>query len=50
MLVHVDMSGPKSAPFPPDLVERLEAIGQAHADLPMPKQAGRSIALPGERA
>jgi hypothetical protein len=30
-------------------MEKLEAISQAHADLPMPQQAGRSIALPGER-
>jgi acyl-CoA thioester hydrolase len=50
MLVHVDMSGPRSAPFPPELVETLEAIHKAHADLPAPKQAGRAIALPGERA
>lgn len=50
MLVHVDMSGPKSAPFPPQIMERLAAIRAAHAGLPVPKQAGRSIALPGERA
>jgi acyl-CoA thioester hydrolase len=50
MLVHVDMSGPISAPFPDALMEKLEAIREAHADLPLPKQAGRSIALPGERA
>jgi acyl-CoA thioesterase FadM len=49
MLVHVDMSGPRSAPFPPELMERLAAIREAHASLPVPKQAGRSIALPGER-
>ena len=49
MLLHVDMSGPKSAPFPPEALERLAAIRAAHADLPLPKQAGRAITLPGER-
>jgi acyl-CoA thioester hydrolase len=49
MLVHVDMGGPKSAPFPPEIMDRLAAIRAAHAGLPVPKQAGRSIALPGER-
>ena len=49
MLVHVDMSGPRSAPFPPEITARLAAIRAAHAGLPVPKQAGRAIALPGER-
>jgi len=49
MLLHVDMSGPKSAPFPPEIAERLAAIEAAHAGLPIPDQAGRAIALPGER-
>ncbi len=49
MLVHVDISGPKSAPFPPEIADRLAAIRAAHAGLPVPKQAGRAIALPGER-
>lgn len=49
MLVHVDMAGPRSAPFPPKLMEQLAAIREAHAGLEVPKQAGRSIALPGER-
>jgi len=49
MLLHVDMSGPRSAPFPPDVAERLAAIQAAHADLPLPEQAGRGIAFPGER-
>jgi len=48
MLLHVDMSGPKSAPFPPDVAERLAEIQAAHAHLPVPEQAGRAIAFPGE--
>lgn len=46
MLLHVDMSGPRSAPFPQEVVDRLAAIRAAHAGLPVPKQAGRVIALP----
>jgi len=49
MLLHVDMSGPRSAPFPPDVAERLAEIEAAHAHLPVPDQAGRGIAFPGER-
>ncbi len=49
MLLHVDMAGPKSVPFPQDIAERLAAIRAAHADLPVPEQAGRAIALPGRR-
>lgn len=49
MLMNVDMNGPKSAPFGDDLAARLAAIREAHDGLEVPKQAGRSIALPGER-
>ena len=49
MLVHVDMGGPKSAPFPPEIADRLAAIRAAHAGLAVPDQAGRAIALPGAR-
>lgn len=49
MLLNVDMNGPKSAPFEQDLASRLAAIKDAHAGLAVPEQAGRSIALPGER-
>ncbi len=47
MLLHVDMDGPKASPLPPEIVERLKEIAEAHAGLPAPNQAGRSIALPG---
>ena len=50
MLLNVDMNGPKSAPFNDDLRTRLTAVLGAHADLPAPKQAGRSIASLGEGA
>lgn len=46
MLLHVDMRGPKSAPFHPEVLARVQAIAAAHAHLPQPKYAGRLIRLP----
>ena len=43
--LHVDMSGPKVAPFPADIVEKVEAMRAAHAGLPVPERAGRSIGI-----
>ena len=43
--LHVDMSGPKVAPFPADIAEKVEAMRAAHAGLPMPERAGRSIGI-----
>jgi len=43
--LHVDMSGPKVAPFPADIVAGLDAMRLAHAALPMPERAGRSIGI-----
>jgi acyl-CoA thioester hydrolase len=45
LTLHVDMAGPKVAPFPPDILARVEAMRAAHAGLPMPERAGRSIAI-----
>lgn len=43
--LHVDMSGPKVAAFPPDILATIEAMRKAHAGLPAPERAGRSIAI-----
>jgi acyl-CoA thioester hydrolase len=43
--LHVDMAGPKVAPFPADIMAKVEAMRAAHASLPMPERAGRSIAI-----
>ncbi|RWP47835.1 thioesterase family protein [Mesorhizobium sp.] len=48
--LHVDMSGPKVAPFPADVLARIEAMRAAHAALPMPERAGRSIGIKARRA
>ena len=43
--LHVDMSGPRVAPFPADIMEKIEAMGDAHAALPTPERAGRAIGI-----
>lgn len=45
MLVHVDMTAGRSAPMPPELHARVQAVLAAHAELPRPAQVGRSIAI-----
>ena len=45
MALHVDMSGPKVAPFPADIQAKIEAMRVAHAMLPRPERAGRSIGI-----
>ena len=49
MLLHVDLAGPRSAPFTPDTLRHLQAIVAAQADLPAPAYIGRVIALPPAR-
>lgn len=43
--LHVDMAGPKVAPFPADIQAKVEAMRDAHAGLAMPERAGRSIGI-----
>jgi acyl-CoA thioester hydrolase len=53
MLSNIDASnaetGPKTAPFAPAVAAKLLPMAQAHAALPKPANAGRSIALPVAR-
>ncbi|MBM3108152.1 thioesterase family protein [Pseudomonas sp. V1] len=46
MLLHVDLAGPRSAPFAPEAVERLQEICADQTDLPTAQFIGRLIALP----
>lgn len=48
MILHVDMTVRKVAPFPPDIQARLRAIAAAHASEPRPEGVGRRIAMPGK--
>lgn len=45
LLVHVDMRAQRSAPFPEWLAERLRAIREAHAILPVPESVGRLMGI-----
>jgi acyl-CoA thioester hydrolase len=46
MTLHVDMTAKKVTPFPESVVRKLERMQTAHAVLPRPEAAGRSIAMP----
>jgi acyl-CoA thioester hydrolase len=48
LTLHVDMSVKKVAPFPPDVMARLERMQAAHAVLPVPADVGRRIGMPGK--
>ena len=43
--LHIDMSGPKVAPFPDDVMARVKAMHADHAVLPAPQRKGRSIGI-----
>lgn len=45
LAIHVDMQTRRSAPFPTQILERIERLHQAHAGLPHPEQLGRSIGI-----
>jgi carnitine 3-dehydrogenase len=46
MLLHVDTRAERASPADPALLERIERIARAHADLPRPDRAGRAIGMP----
>jgi acyl-CoA thioester hydrolase len=46
MLLHVDQQARRSAAMPDAARRRLEALAESQADLPMPEEAGRRIAMP----
>lgn len=45
MLLHVDKTGPRAAPFAPAVLERIAAIAATHAALPPPRHPARAYAL-----
>jgi acyl-CoA thioester hydrolase len=46
MTIHIDMTARKTAPFPPDIRSRIEAVTKAHAAVTRPEGIGRKIAMP----
>ncbi|MGA9089514.1 MAG: thioesterase family protein [Bradyrhizobium sp.] len=49
MTIHIDMTARKTAPFPPDIRARIEAVAAAHAAVARPEGIGRSVGLPVKR-
>jgi acyl-CoA thioester hydrolase len=49
MLLHVDLAGPRSAPFSAQTLSKLQAIVAEQTDLPTPDYIGRVIALPPQK-
>jgi len=49
MLLHVDLAGPRAAPFTEQTLVKLQALLDEQADLPTPAYIGRVIALPPAR-
>lgn len=45
LALHIDMSGPKVAPFPEDIMENVKAMAADHAALPRSDQVGKSIGI-----
>lgn len=43
--LHIDMSGPRVAPYPSDVAEKVTALQQAHAGLPKPDFVGQPIGI-----
>ena len=43
--LHIDMSGPKVAPFPEDILVNVKAMAEKHAKLELPARVGRSIGI-----
>jgi acyl-CoA thioester hydrolase len=48
MVLHVDMTAKKTAPFPDAITAQLARMKAAHAHLPFPEGVGRRIAMPGK--
>ncbi len=46
MTIHIDMSARKTAPFPPDIHARIQAVAHAHGSVARPEGIGRKIAMP----
>lgn len=45
LALHIDMSGPKVAPFPAEILKNIDEMHRAHDDLPAPERAGRKIGI-----
>ena len=48
MTIHIDMTARKTAPFPPDIRARIQAVTDAHAAIPRPEGLGRRVGMPAK--
>src|ERR1700709_52777 len=48
MTIHIDMGLRKTAPFPPDIAARIEALANAHRAIDRPEGIGRKVAMPSK--
>lgn len=46
--LHIDMTGPRVAPMPADILARVDALAAEHATLPIPERVGRKMGIPGK--
>ena len=49
LVLHVDLTGPRVAPMPPDIAERVAAMQAAHDKLPRPEAVGLPMGIPKKR-
>jgi acyl-CoA thioester hydrolase len=48
MTIHIDMAARKTAPFPPDIRGRIDALANAHRTVARPEGIGRKVAMPSK--
>ncbi|WP_375413737.1 thioesterase family protein [uncultured Bradyrhizobium sp.] len=48
MTIHIDMETRKTAPFPPDIRARIDAVADAHRAVARPAGIGRKVAMPSK--
>lgn len=46
--LHIDMSGPRVAPMPDDILANVAKLATEHASLPIPERVGRKMGIPGK--
>ena len=48
LALHIDMSGPRVAPMPADILANVSKLASEHATLPRPERVGRQMGIPGK--
>ena len=48
MSLHMDMAARKTAPFPPDIAERIATVARLHAGVVRPDGIGRRVEMPAK--